>query len=86
MSMPDAMLDWRLYVNYTSIMKIYINKYVYLKKKWIKKIFLLMVAKSASLTNAYDFIIKIQNFEYKLYATWWTVTSYPMVNISFELA
>ena len=33
MSMPDAMLDWRLYVNYTSIMKIYINKYVYLKKK-----------------------------------------------------
>ena len=45
-----------------------------------------MVAKSASLTNAYDFIIKIQNFEYKLYATWWTVTSYPMVNISFELA
>ena len=46
-----------------------------------------MVAKLASLTNVCDFTVqksKILNINFTKPA--WTVTVYPMLNISFELA
>ena len=58
--------------------------YVCLKKN--KKVCSLIVAKLERLTNAFDFTIKkskILNINYTQPA--WTVTDYPMLNISFEL-